>query len=538
MVSSKKFAALAPIIRDICRTSGIPGIALGVLHQDEVVYTAAYGFADVEKQAPCDEDTTFVLGSLTKAMTAALVSSLIHDGSLLSWDVPLKTILPDFNRSDAYGDATIADLLCHRTGLAALDSLWLASDNVPFLARSKAVHILNHAPAARAFRSHFVYNNFAYEVLGQVIEKVSGASFADFLQDRLLTPLGMTRTYYTGECRENEAKPYAALENASVVQIAPPLKGKDVLMGSAGGIRSSVNDLLRLYSAFISCARDEMTFSDSTDGQPLKGVLDLWQGHILLPSRSLRERSYAYGWARTQLPGILSPGDNGKSELDPMVGTGAPSRLALHHGGSIPGFNTYNALFPETGSAIVVLTNSLSLNGGVRWIGELLIEALFNNLDNAQDYGKLARMSVASSLERHINVNRSLADGRTAKTPTHPLNSYVGRYLNSGNFFIDIKHHEDSLYVSYMGRDADTFGLVPYQEDSFYWSLSYDGCVKLARETGYDKEYFIIRFGSDVAGSDVTHLWWRHEYDLPEPGESFHKIKEELVPTKPIPGEL
>ncbi|KAH8734316.1 beta-lactamase/transpeptidase-like protein [Ilyonectria robusta] len=531
MVSSNKFAALAPIVRDICRTSGIPGIALGVLHEGEVVYTAAYGFADVEKQLPCDEDTTFVLGSLTKAMTAAL-------------DVPLKTILPDFNRSDAYGDATIADLLCHRTGLAALDSLWLASDNVPFLARSQAVHILNHAPATHAFRSHFVYNNFAYEVLGQVIEKVSGASFADLLQDRLLTPLGMTRTYYTGECRENEAKPYAALENASVVQIAPPLKGKDVLMGAAGGIRSSVNDLLSLYSAFISRARDEMTFSDSEAGQkidhqPLEGVLDLWQGHTLLPSRSLRERSYAYGWARTQLPGILSPGDNGKSELDPMVGTGAPSRLALHHGGSIPGFNTYNALFPETGSAVVVLSNSLSLNGGVRWIGELLIEALFNNLDNAQDYGKLARMSVASSLERHINVNKSLADGRTAKTPTRPLDSYVGRYLNSiGNFFIDVEHHEDSLYVSYMGRDADTFELVPYQEDSFYWRLSYDDCVKLARETGYDKEYFIIRFGSDVAGSDVTHLWWRHEYDLPEPGESFHKIKEELVPPKPIPGEL
>lgn len=112
-------------------------------------------------------------------------------------------------------------------------------------------------------------------------------------------------------------------------------------MGPAGGVQSSVNDLLSLYSAFISRARNEMTFSDSTDGQkthpqPLEDVLDLWQGHTLLPSRSLRERSYTSDWARTQLPGIPSPSDNGKSESDPMVGTGAPSRLALHHGGSIP----------------------------------------------------------------------------------------------------------------------------------------------------------------------------------------------------------
>ncbi|KAH7001076.1 beta-lactamase/transpeptidase-like protein [Ilyonectria destructans] len=500
MVSGNKFAALAPIIRDICRISGILGIALGVLHQD--------------KQAPCDEDTIFVLGSLTKAMTGALVSSLIQDGSLLSWDVPLNAILPDFNRSDAYGDATIADLLCHRTGLAALDSLWLASDNVPFLPRSQAVHILNHAPAARTFRSHLVYNNFAYEVLGQVIEKVSGVSFADLLRDRLLTPLGMTRTYYTGECRENEAKPYAALENASVVQIAPALKGKDVLMGPAGGIRSSVNDLLRLYSASFPVLATRLSPIRQTD------------------------KTFAISLrARTQLPEILSPGDNGKSEMNPMVGTNAPSRLALHHGGSIPGFNTYNALFPETGSAVVVLSNSLSLNGGVRWIGELLIEALFNNLDNAQDYRKLARMSVASSLEQQINLNKSLADGRTAKTPTRPLNPYVGRYLNSiGNFFIDVEHEDDSLYVSYMGRDADTFQLVPYQEDSFYWWLSNDDCVQLARETGHDEEYFIIRFSS-VLGSDVTHLWWRHEYDIPEPGQLFRKIKE-VVPMKPIHGEL
>ncbi|OQV00973.1 hypothetical protein CLAIMM_06401 [Cladophialophora immunda] len=447
-------------------------------------------------------------------MTAALLSSFVDDSSLSSWDVPLRTILPEFNRSDVYGGITVADLLCHRTGLAALDSLWLASENVPFLPKSQATQILDHAPGVRPFRSHFIYNNFAYEVLGQILEKLSGATFSEVLQNRLLNPLGMTRTYYTGEIRDNEAKPYAALENASVVQLAPALRGKKVLMGPAGGIRSSVGDLLSLYRAFIQAARDELTFAFQEDQStkpehPLKAVRDLWQGRLPLPSRSLREHSYAFGWARAQLPDILSPGDNGPSELKPLVGTGAPSRIALYHGGSIPGHNNYNAIFPETGSAVVVLTNSLSLNGGVRWIGNLLVEALFNNLDNAPNYTELARKSASSNLQQMRDLNKSLADGRTVQKPTRSLRAFAGCYFNLiGNFFIDVDYNRrmDSLYISYMGRHADTFRLVPYQEDSFYWSLEYDKCVTLAREAGYAKEYYIIMFGSDADGQDITRL--------------------------------
>ncbi len=218
-----KFAALSPIIRDICIISGIPGVSPGVLHNNEVVYTASFGYADVEKQIQCDSDTTFVLGSLSKAFTAALIASLREDGSITSWHHPLKALLPGFCRSDVYGEITLADLLTHRTGLAPLDSLWLASDNVPFLPRSEAVPILNGAPGVRPLRTHFLYNNFAYEILGQVVEKVAGTTFAEALQRRLLHPLGMDRTYYTEEKRNNEAKPYVALENASIVQIAPAL---------------------------------------------------------------------------------------------------------------------------------------------------------------------------------------------------------------------------------------------------------------------------------------------------------------------------
>ncbi|EAQ83603.1 hypothetical protein CHGG_10007 [Chaetomium globosum CBS 148.51] len=262
-------------------------------------------------------------------------------------------------------------------------------------------------------------------------------------------------------------------------------------------------------------------------GRPFQNVLQLWKGRIPLPSFSLGEHSYGFGWAGAQLPGILAPGDNGPDDLNPMVGIGAPPKLAVYHGGDIAGFSTYNALFPASGSAVVVLTNSLLRNNGVRWIGELLIEALFNNSHNAQDYQVVAKKAAESAVQRFQDTSKSLAAGRTVEQPNRPLNAYIGDYHNlGGNFFIQVRFNEkrDGLLIAYMGREADTFELVPYQADSFYWTLTYDDTVKLGREVVYPEEYYIVKFGLAIeepgemfkkaGGSAVVEMWEDLEVNL------------------------
>lgn len=523
-----KFGILGSIITDICNLSGIPGVSVGVLHHNEVIYRASFGYADIENNIQCDSDTTYVLGSLSKALTAAAVSALVEDETL-TWTTKLKDVLPSFNRSDAQTDITLSDLLSHRTGLASMDALWLASNNNPYLQRSDAVHILNYAPSVAPVRAEFLYNNFAYEILGQVVEKRANAKFEEVLQERLWTPLGMNRTYYTSTNSSNEARPYAAFRNKSLAAIPTAIAGEDVLMGPAGGIRSSINDLLTLYKSFIAAAREDMTLSSpshpsETSKSAIRGILELWQPKIRLPSRSLREHTYAFGWARAQLPAVLGRGDDGVGELDPLVGNGAPSRLALYHGGSIPGYNAFNALFPETDSAVVVLTNAQSLNGGVRWIGELIVEALFDNLENAADYRTLAKISAEAALEAFDAMQKALEEGRTVTKPARPASAYCGTYYNkAGNFYIEIKlkkGHQDVVFISFMGRDADTFELKPYQEDSFYWSLGYDEMVALARAPDYEVDYHIIKFSFD--GTDVS-LWWKHDPTMTGLGEAFEQ---------------
>lgn len=117
-------------------------------------------------------------------------------------------------------------------------------------------------------------------------------------------------------------------------------------------------------------ARDGMVYAEKTCSShqpnfPIRDIYQPWRGHQYSPFQSLGEHSYGFGWARAQLPDILSQGQD-PSAPNPTIGTGAPSQLTLYHGGIIPGYNTYNFLLPETDSAVVVLTNSQSLNGGVR----------------------------------------------------------------------------------------------------------------------------------------------------------------------------
>ncbi|MBE3047050.1 beta-lactamase family protein, partial [Candidatus Bathyarchaeota archaeon] len=126
--SNALFAGLSSQIAEISRLSGIPGVSVGVIDNGEIIHQASYGFCDVENQVPCDNEST-VLGSLSKAFTSTLLAQLVENGRL-NWTDPLRQILPEFQRStsDLSRHTNIADLLSHRTGLSAFDSLWLGSD--------------------------------------------------------------------------------------------------------------------------------------------------------------------------------------------------------------------------------------------------------------------------------------------------------------------------------------------------------------------------------------------------------------------------
>ncbi|KAK0609953.1 putative D-aminoacylase [Bombardia bombarda] len=533
MLLSKRLQALGPLFADICRIAGTPGLSLGVLHYGDVVHQADIGYRDVDAHLPPNNGTVYHIASLTKAFTAAMVGILVDEGRL-DWTTQLQHVVPEFERSDAAANITIADLLSHRTGLPGYDALWLLSDNKVRLKRRDAISILSYVPASAPLRTEWLYNNFAYEAVGQVIERLSGIDYASFLKDRILEPLGMSKTFYTDFPANSSdfAMPYIGLQNATPFQVPQPFYGRDVLLGSAGGIRSSVHDLLVFYKALIDAAQFEIegTGMDSGRLNPLKHLEQMWRPLVGLPAPSLREVSYASGWLRAQLPTPLADYGPGTK---PMLGAGLPSRLGLFHGGEAFGFTSFVALFPETSSAVVVLSNALALTDTTRLVGQLLIEELFGNKINETEYVEYAESSSEQTGSVMANIKKQLLRNKTVDTPAYPIKEYVGTYYNSiGNYFIEIRETSaGNLKVYFMGLDSDAFDLEPYQQNSFYWLATHDELAQRARYTTFPKEYYILKFDHPVSSEDlsghvssnINSLRWKHEFSLQGEGEVFWK---------------
>jgi hypothetical protein len=162
---------------------------------------------------------------------------------------------------------------------------------------------------------------------------------------------------------------------------------------------------------------------------PLKRIGHIWQGQINFPFRALREYTYACGWCRTQLPGPLAlPSSESDSSQLPFVGRGSPSRLTLYHEGAISGSITFSAVFPESMSSVVVLTNSAPLNyDGPRFIAQRLIETIFATTPPDVDLLlESSRKSVEASKTCVANIRREFDQTRTETKSTRPLETYTG----------------------------------------------------------------------------------------------------------------
>ena len=202
---------LDEIVNKGMQTWNVPGLAIAVVQEDEVIYSAGFGVRHMDKPEKVDEHTLFSIGSNTKAFTATAIGLLVKDGKL-SWDDPVTKYLPSFQMYDSHATQliTIRDLLCHRAGLGtwAGDMLQLSSYPVEEIVRR-----IRYIPPAYSFRAGYGYCNLLFITAGLVISTVSGMSWDEFVSTRIFEPLGMadsvTSPLYFGD-RTNIAIPHRA----------------------------------------------------------------------------------------------------------------------------------------------------------------------------------------------------------------------------------------------------------------------------------------------------------------------------------------
>lgn len=234
---------------------------------------------------------------------------LVDDGKA-QWESLIKDVLPEFHPQDDIlaNCTTITNLLCHWTGMSWDDNLFIGTGNNVLISSDNALKYINSQTRLLPLRNQFSYNNIGIDIAGKVIEALSGESYSDFVRKRIIRPLAMDRTSLKTPASDidNVALCYNALNDGSSASV-PCLKLGDDWWGVAPtGVRTSMCDLMKLYTAFLKSYTDQTaTGKTSTAETPLRQVVKLTSAKIPNDQPSKNEISYAMGWQRVQLPGRM-----------------------------------------------------------------------------------------------------------------------------------------------------------------------------------------------------------------------------------------
>src|SRR5246127_390216 len=171
-----------------------PGIGVGIVVNDKLVFAKGYGYRDYEQKLPFTPATLVQIASNSKLFTAVAAGMLVEEGKL-TWDKPIRESVPaiQFYNDELNNNVTLRDMLSHRTGVTRHDLIWFKS---PFT-RKELFERLKYLEPSEPLRQTFLYNNMMYAGAGYVIELLSGKPWEDFVRERLLSPLAMTSTVFS-----------------------------------------------------------------------------------------------------------------------------------------------------------------------------------------------------------------------------------------------------------------------------------------------------------------------------------------------------
>jgi CubicO group peptidase (beta-lactamase class C family) len=312
----------------------VPGLAIAIVKDDRIVLAKGYGVRKLGDPTPVTERTLFAIGSSSKAFTAAAIAMLVDEGKL-KWDDPVTKYLPAFQLYDPYvtRELTVRDLLSHRSGLERGDFLWYGSE----YDRDEILRRTRYLKPTWSLRSTFGYQNLMFLAAGQVIAKVSGRSWDDFVRQRMFTPLSMTASSTSIrdlKNSDNVSSPHAKIEDKLEVI---PWRNIDNI-APAGSINSNVIDMsqwVRLQLALGEYQKQRLLSSGAAKEMQTSQTVIRAEPPFSLLYPEAHFLNYGLGWFLHDYRG----------------------RKVVEHGGAIDGMRAQVAMLPEEKLGLVILTN-------------------------------------------------------------------------------------------------------------------------------------------------------------------------------------
>jgi CubicO group peptidase (beta-lactamase class C family) len=198
VIESNKLDA---VLEEIMSLWGVPGLAVGIVQDGQIVYDRYFGVQSLDTRAPVTEDSVFCIASIAKIFVASAVMQLVERGDL-GLDAPVVQYLPYFRLDDPrYKEMTIRQILSHTSGMPDMDESeydeLVAHPEFDEGASERYVRGLSHLKLAAAPGERFLYSNIAYNVLGDLIAKISGQSFENYMREHILRPAGMPASAFS-----------------------------------------------------------------------------------------------------------------------------------------------------------------------------------------------------------------------------------------------------------------------------------------------------------------------------------------------------
>ena len=421
---AQKLTGFDAYMEKVLKDWNAPGIGVGVVVNDQLVFAKGYGYRDYEKKLPFTPTTLCPIASNTKLFTAVSAGMLVEEGKL-TWDKPIRQSVPaiQFYNDELNNTVTLHDMLSHRTGITRHDTIWYKSE----FTRKELFDRLKYLEPQQPIRQMFLYNNMMYAATGYVIELQSGKPWEQFVRERILTPLAMDSTVYSIPDmvkHPDHGVPFTEKRDSFEIYRIPYYEEQQGI-GPAGAIISNIEEMSHWLSALMN------------EGK--------YKGRQVLPAAVLKA---------TLEPSIALPNTLGESKgyweiLNAAYGMARETaayrgHLITFHGGDIDGFHSQVSFLPNDHIGVIVFV-----------IGDHC--APLYNIVSYNVYERLLGMEVTPWSERRLDMR--LKDKRAGKEarakagadqvkdtkPSHALADYAGGYENPAYGILQIGLKDNQL---------------------------------------------------------------------------------------------
>lgn len=473
-----------------------------IAEKGKVIYKKGVGLADMEWNIPNQPDTKHRLGSITKQFTAMLIMQLVEQGKL-KLHVPISAYLPDYPKKS--GDViTIHHLLTHSSGIPNMTSFPGFQKNISRNAYSPVQLVNLFADSTLQFKpgERFAYSNSGYMLLGYIIEKVTGKSYEQVLQENIFTPLRMDNTGYdrSGPLLKNRARGYEKngrrYVNANFIDMSVPY--------AAGALYSTVEDLYLWDQALYG---NQLLRKENMEL--------LFTKHI--PSGG--SYYYGYGWGIGEIP----------------LGNTTERLETIGHGGGIDGFNTQITRIPSDRSFIVLLNNTgrAPLNEMTNAIAAILYDKSYDLPKRSVAYALADRIE-KEGIEAALVYYNEIKDSTGYYLNEHEMNTTGYEFVQSGRvkeaaaiFKLNIEAFPKSfnVYDSYgealMALGNKTEAIENYKK-SVQLNPGNENGIKILKNNGVKTDDLIKKVSVDylklLEGEylNVDNKEWKIKFDVTE----------------------